>query len=71
MMEAVERVAPEAAVAVGVDLEDIKAAAAKIARIVAEGPGAVGVRAKKLDITGDFTVEEVEARSGAERSKKV
>lgn len=66
VLDAVQNSAPEVAAAVGVDLEDLKAASASIKKIVAEGPGAVGVRAKRVDVAGEFVVEDVQARSGAD-----
>jgi hypothetical protein len=69
LLDAVQSKAPEAAGAVGVDLEAIKAASASIKKIVAEGPGAVGVRAKQVEVTGEFVVEDVQARSGADDPK--
>lgn len=70
VLNAVQNNAPEAAMAVGVDLEDLKAASASIKKIVVEGQGALGVRAKKVDVTGEFVVEDVQARSGADSPKK-
>lgn len=70
VLVAVQNSAPEAAAAVGVDIEDLKAASGNIKKIVAEGPGAVGVRAKRVDVNGEFVVEDVQARSGADHPKK-
>jgi hypothetical protein len=70
LMDAVQTHAPATAAAIGVDIEDIKAASVRIANIIAER-GASGVKARHLDVSGPVVIEGVyvgEAR--AEPTKK-
>jgi hypothetical protein len=60
LLEAIERQAPETARAIGVDVEDIKAAALTIKGIRAHG-SAMGVIARNLDVAGQVHIEDVQA----------
>jgi hypothetical protein len=69
MMDAVQTHAPQTAVAIGVDIKDIKAASLRIADIVASGT-ASGLKAQGVDVSGSFVIEGVRAgESGADPSK--
>ncbi len=58
LLDAVQAHSPEAAGAIGVDLEDIKGASLRIADVLATG---TGVKAKKVDIGGDIDIRGVRA----------
>jgi hypothetical protein len=60
LLEAIERQTPQTARAIGVDVEDIKAAALAIRNIRAQG-SATAVRARKLDVGGEVHIENVQA----------
>ena len=61
LLDAIHKHAPEAAGAIGVDLEDIKGASLKIADIIATGDA---VKVKKADIRGDIEIKGVWAGTG-------
>jgi hypothetical protein len=63
LMEAVHRHAPAAAAAVGVDLDDIRAAAIEIEDIVAQG---TGVKLRAADIDGPISIKKVRAGGGTD-----
>jgi hypothetical protein len=63
VMEAVQRHAPAAAAAVGVDLDDIRAAAIELEDIVAQG---TGVKLRKADVTGAISIKKVRAGGGTD-----
>ncbi len=58
LLHAVEQYDRGAAAAVGVDLEQVKAAALKIQKVAAAG---TGVRVRKGEFTGDIDIGEVQA----------
>jgi hypothetical protein len=60
LLEAIERHNPTTARTIGVDIEDIKAAALTIKNIRAGGL-ATGVRARNLDVDGKVDIEGVQA----------
>jgi hypothetical protein len=68
MLNAVEQQAPETAAAIGVDLEDVKGAALRIADVIASG---TGVRVRKGEL-GDIDIKGVRAgqQQGADLAKK-
>lgn len=53
--------APETAAAIGVDLEDIKAASLTIEDVIASGTGA---KVKKAEVAGDVTIKGIRAGQG-------
>ena len=63
LLDAIQKHAPEAAGAVGVDLEDIKGASLTIEDIIATG---TGVKVKGADLSGDIGVKGVRAGFGGE-----
>jgi hypothetical protein len=70
VVEAVQQHAPEAAAAIGVDLEEVRGAALRIADLIASGSG-TGVRVRKGEFTGDIDISGVRAgQHGAEPEKK-
>jgi hypothetical protein len=58
LLDTIQRQAPETASAIGVDLEDIRGASLTIENIIATG---TGVKAKKVDTSGDITIKRVQA----------
>jgi hypothetical protein len=62
--------APETAAAIGVDLEEVKGAALRIADVIASG---TGVRVRKGEFSGDIDIKGVRAgqQQGADPAKKV
>jgi hypothetical protein len=58
LLEAIQRQAPETAAAIGVDLQDIEGAALAIRRVTATG---TGVKAERAKLSGDITIEDVQA----------
>jgi hypothetical protein len=65
LLEAIQRQAPQAAAAIGVDLKDIEGASLAIRRVTATGTGIIIERAK---LSGDITIEDVQAgRQGGTR----
>jgi hypothetical protein len=58
LLEAIQRQAPEAAVAIGVDLQEIEGASLAIRRVIATG---AGVKVEKAKMTGDITIEDIRA----------
>jgi hypothetical protein len=63
MMEAVRQHAPAAAAAVGVDLDDIRAAAIELEDIVAQG---TGVKLRKADVAGPISIKKVRSGGGTD-----
>jgi hypothetical protein len=62
VLAAVHDKAPETATALGVDLENIKAASLTLEHIMAEGAGATGVRAHDVATIGDVKISDVSVR---------
>ena len=58
LLEAIQRQTPQAAAAIGVDLQDIEGASLAIRRVTATG---TGVKVKGAKLSGDMTVEDVQA----------
>jgi hypothetical protein len=58
LLEAIQRQAPEAATAIGVDLKDIEGASLAIRRVIATG---TGVKVEQGKFSGDITIEDVQA----------
>jgi hypothetical protein len=58
LLETIQRHAPEAAAAVGVDLKDIEGASLAIRRVIATGGG---VKVEGATLSGDITIEDVQA----------
>jgi hypothetical protein len=70
LMDAVQTHAPASAAAIGVDIEDIKAASVRIADIIAVG-SASGVKARRLEVSGPVVIEGVRVgEAGDDPSKK-
>ena len=70
MLDAVQQQAPETAAAIGIDLEEVKGAALRIADVIASG---TGVRVRKGEFSGDIDIKGVRAgqQQGADPAKKV
>ncbi|MGA7732447.1 MAG: hypothetical protein WCD37_14405 [Chloroflexia bacterium] len=60
VIDVVNARAPEAASAIGVDLERVRAAVLRIEDIIAEG-NATAVRAKDVDVSGEMSIKNVSA----------
>jgi hypothetical protein len=58
LLEAIQRHAPQAAAAIGVDLKDIEGASLAIRRVIATG---AGVKVEGAKLSGDITIEDVQA----------
>ena len=58
LLEIIQRQAPEAAAAIGVELKDIEGASLAIRRVTAAG---AGVKVEGAKMRGDITVEDVQA----------
>jgi hypothetical protein len=58
LLEAIQSRAPETAAAIGVDLQDIEGATLAIRRVIATG---TGVKVERAKLSGDITVEDVQA----------
>jgi hypothetical protein len=58
LLEAIQRHAPQAAAAIGVDLKDIEGASLAIRRVIATG---TGVKVEQGKFSGDLTIEDVQA----------
>jgi len=70
VMDAVQRHAPQTAAAIGIDLEEVKGAALRIADVIASRGGA-GVRIRKGEFSGDVDISGVRAgQHGGEPAKK-
>ena len=67
LLDVIERLAPEAAAAIGVNLTDVKAAALNIGKVSATG---TGVHVERGEFSGDITIEEVQAGRGVQASPK-
>jgi hypothetical protein len=69
ILDAVQQQAPETAAAIGVDLQDVKGAALRIADVIASG---AGVKVRKGEFSGDIDISGVRAgQHGADPAKKV
>jgi flagellar capping protein FliD len=64
LLEAIQRHAPEAAAAIGVDLKEIEGASLAIRRVIATG---TGVKVEHAKLSGDITIEDVQAGGGGGR----
>jgi hypothetical protein len=65
LLEAIQRQAPQAAAAIGVDLKQIEGASLAIRRVTAAG---AGVKVEGAKLSGDITIEDVQAgRPGGAR----
>jgi hypothetical protein len=58
LLEAIQRQAPQAAAAIGVDLKEIEGASLAIRRVTAAG---AGVKVEGATLSGDITIEDVQA----------
>ena len=58
LLEIIEKKAPDAAAAIGVDLKDVKAASLKAQKVIAEG---TGVKVERSEFSGDIDLGEVRA----------
>jgi hypothetical protein len=58
LLEAIQRHAPQAAAAIGVDLKDIEGSSLAIRRVIATG---TGVKVEGAKLSGDITIEDVQA----------
>jgi hypothetical protein len=68
VLEAVQQHAPQSAGAIGIDLEEVKGAALRIADVIASG---TGVKVKKGEFSGDIDIRGVRAgQTGADPAKK-
>ena len=56
LLEAIQRHAPQAAAAIGVDLKNIEGAALAIRRVAATG---AGVKVEHAKLSGDMTIEDI------------
>ena len=63
LLEAVQQHAPAAAAAVGVEMDDIRAAAIELEDIAAKG---TGVKLRKADVTGGISIKNVRAGGGTD-----
>src|SRR6266571_3123442 len=70
LLDSIQTHAPDVPQAVGLDLEDIKAASLTAQRILAEGPHATGVKLKGAEIQGDITFTDVTAHSSEDTPPK-
>jgi len=61
LLDVIQKQAPEAAEAMGVDLEEIRGASLQIEEILSSGPG---VKIKKAEIAGDIKIKGVRAGGG-------
>jgi hypothetical protein len=59
LLEAIQRQAPEAAAAIGVDLKEIEGASLAIRRVTATG---TGVKVERAKLSGDIIIEDIQAR---------
>ena len=64
LLEAIQRQAPQAAAAIGVDLKDIEGASLAIRRVTAPD---TGVKVEHAKLSGDITIEDVQAGGGRGR----
>jgi hypothetical protein len=64
LLEAIQRQAPQAAAAIGVDLKDMEGAALAIRQVTATG---AGVKVERAKLSGDITIEDVQAGGGGGR----
>jgi hypothetical protein len=60
LLEAIQRQAPQAAAAIGVDLKEIEGASLAIRHVIATG---AGVKVEQGKFSGDITIEDVRAGS--------
>jgi hypothetical protein len=68
VLDAVQQQAPETAAAIGIDLEEVKGAALRIADVIASG---TGVKVKKGEFSGDIDIHGVRAgQLAADPAKK-
>jgi hypothetical protein len=58
LLEAIQRQAPQATIAIGVDLKEIEGASLAIRRVTATG---AGVKVEQGKFSGDVTIEDVQA----------
>jgi hypothetical protein len=58
LLEIIQRQAPEAVAAIGVDLKEIEGASLAIRRVIATG---TGVKVEHAKLSGDITIEDVHA----------
>jgi hypothetical protein len=58
LLKAIQSQTPEAAAAIGVNLQDIEGAALAIRRVTATG---TGVKVERATLSGDITIEDVQA----------
>ena len=58
LLDAIQRHAPQAAAAIGVDLKEIEGASLAIRRVTASG---TGVKVEGAKLSGDITIEDVRA----------
>jgi len=63
LLELVERSNPDAALAVGVSLERLRAARLTVEEVLAEGGGATGVEMTDVDVAGEVSIRNVQART--------
>jgi hypothetical protein len=68
LLETIQRHAPEAAAAIGVDLKDIEGASLAIRRVISTG---TGVKVEQGKFSGDITIEDVRAGGGGGRFPNV
>jgi hypothetical protein len=61
LLEAIQRLVPETAAAIGVELKDIEGATLAIRRVTARG---AGVKVQRAKLSGDITIEDVRAGGG-------
>jgi hypothetical protein len=66
LLEAIQRLAPQTAAAIGVDLKDVEGASVAIRRITATG---TGVKVEKGKFSNDITIEDIQAGRGGEAPK--
>jgi hypothetical protein len=64
LLEAIQRHAPQVAAAIGVDLKDIEGGSLAIRRVIATG---AGVKVEGAKLSGDITIEDVQAGDGGGR----
>lgn len=72
LVEIVEKVDPDAATTIGVDLAHIKGSSLQISEIIAQGSGqgkVKGVSVENAEIAGDITISKVTASNPSNRSR--
>jgi hypothetical protein len=70
LLDQVERSDPDAAITVGVSLDRVRAARLMIEQVIAEGGEPTGVELTDVDVVGDLTIRDVQARTASRQPPK-